>query len=407
MRRPPLVSLCFAEKEFYLDEFHEKSVLFALRAADLASETDMHAALEVFETLLRNDTRVLLLLKTGNGEGEQRRVMALHKQLTRMVKTPHASPVVFSGEESVDQICLQMWEVLRETRVFAGLWPPGAPVSLACCAQRSAVGLRVYKLVCLDPLGGLAHDGKILSFLNGSGLQDLLRPGRAEEAGLGVRRPVLEAIHGALEGGVTSVSLCPLAGVGRELFTYEGCGTLFTRSDYCQVEKLGIDDFHEVEKLLQRAQQAGHLKPRTPQEMARLLLHGYGARLGPATMEPAGFCALLPYPEDHAAEIVGLFTITRYQGEGVGGRLVDAMVQEGKRQGLAYVFACTTQEGAQRLFTRQGFQRVAQDAVAAAKWYGYDPERRRQVAVYRRDLAPYNQEGPFIHRSNKWADIPK
>ena len=262
MRRSPLASLSFAEKEFYLDEFHEKSVLFALRAADLASETDMHAALEVFETLLRNDTRVLLLLKTGNGEGEQRRVMALHKQLTRMVKTPHASPVVFSGEESVDQICLQMWEVLRETRVFAGLWPPGAPVSLACCAQRSAVGLRVYKLVCLDPLGGLAHDGKILSFLNGSGLQDLLRPGRAEEAGLGARRPVLEAIHGALEGGVTSVSLCPLAGVGRELFTYEGCGTLFTRSDYCQVEKLGIDDFHEVEKLLQRA--AAGRTPQTP-----------------------------------------------------------------------------------------------------------------------------------------------
>ena len=104
MRRPPLASLCFAEKEFYLDEFHEKSVLFALRAADLASETDMHAALEVFETLLRNETRVLLLLKTSNGEGEQRRVMALHKQLTRMVKTPHASPVVFSGAESVDQI---------------------------------------------------------------------------------------------------------------------------------------------------------------------------------------------------------------------------------------------------------------------------------------------------------------
>jgi N-acetylglutamate synthase-like GNAT family acetyltransferase len=394
MRRPPLSSLCFAEKEFYLDEFHEKSLLFALRAADWASETDMQAALEVFETLLRNETRVLLLLQTGNGGIEQRRVMALHKQLARVVKTPHASAVVFSGEESVDQLCMQMWEVLRDTRLFTGLWPPGAPVPLACCAQRIAVGLRVYKLVYIDPLGGLAHDGKILSFLNGPGLQDLLRPGRAEAAaGLGARRPLLEAILGALAGGVTSVSLCPLAGVGRELFTYEGCGTLFTHGEYCQVEKLGIDDFHEVEKLLQRAQQAGYLKPRTPQEMVRLLLHGYGARLGPATMEPAGFCALLPYPEDRAAEIVGLFTITRYQGEGVGSRLVDAMVHEGERQGLAYVFACTTQEGAQRLFARQGFQRVPPEAVAAAKWYGYDPERRQQVAVYRRDLTPCEQEG--------------
>jgi len=36
---------------------------------------------------------------------------------------------------------------------------------------------------------------------------------------------------------------------------------------------------------------------------------------------------------------------------------------------------------------RQGFQRVASEAVAAEKWHGYDPARRDQVAVYRRDLA--------------------
>jgi amino-acid N-acetyltransferase len=99
---------------------------------------------------------------------------------------------------------------------------------------------------------------------------------------------------------------------------------------------------------------------------------------------------LLPYPEDHAAEIVGLFTITRYQGEGVGGRLVDSMVHEGEKRGLAYIFACTTQEGAQRLFTRHGFQRAVPDAVAAAKWHDYDPKRRQQVAVYRRDLSSGN-----------------
>jgi len=232
------------------------------------------------------------------------------------------------------------------------------------------------------------RDGKRLSCLTESGLHDLLRTGHIEAVGLAARRPVLEAIHVALAGGVTSVSLCPLAGLGQELFTYEGYGTLFTRAEYCQIEKLGLDDFHEVERLLQRAVQAGYLKPRTPHDMARLLLHGYVARLGPASMEPAGFCALLPYPDDQAAELAGLFTITRYQGEGVAGRLVEVLAQEAQKQGLTYVFACTTQAGAQRLFVRQGFQRVAPEAVAAGKWYGYDPARRAQVAVYRRDLTP-------------------
>ena len=67
------------------------------------------------------------------------------------------------------------------------------------------------------------------------------------------------------------MSLCPLAGVGQGLFTYEGSGTLCTRAEYCQIEKLGIDDFHEVERLLQRAEQAGYLKPRTPPDMARAI----------------------------------------------------------------------------------------------------------------------------------------
>ena len=389
MRRSLLAAETFAEKEFYLDEFHDKSLLVALRAADWIAEPARPAVLEVLTTLLRNDTRMVLLLETGQGAGEQRRVTALAHQLARGGHTPVAAPVNLAlEEESVEQRCLQLWAVLRTTRLAVGLWTKDAPVSLVHCAQQVAVGLRVYKLVYLDPSGGLVRDGHRLSCLTEPGLHDLLSAGCPEAAELAERRPVLEAIHAALAGGVTSVSLCPLAGVGQELLTYEGSGTLFTRAEYCQIAKLGIDDFHEVEGLLQRATQAGYLKPRTPHDMARLLLHGYIARLGPASMEPAGFCALLPYPDDHAAELTGLLTITRYQGEGVGGRLVEALVQEAHRQGLTYVFACTTQAGAQRLFVRQGFQHVAPEAVAAEKWHGYDPARRAQVAVYRRDLTP-------------------
>lgn len=386
MRRPVRSAAAFAEQDYYLDEFHEKSLLFALRLADWEAEAKRSAVVEVCATLLRNETRLVLLCTTS--PTAQPCLARLTKQLARLSGTPPIVPVNLNSEGNTEQLCLPLWEVLRTSRVVLGLWPLEATDSLARCAERIAVGLQVYKLVYLDPAGGLRQAGTRLSFLTGPGLHALLRPEQAETAWIAARRPLLEALYDALAGGVTSVSLCALADLEQELFTYEGGGTLFTRAEYCQIEKLGIDDFHEVETLLDRAEQAGYLKPRTPHETARLLLHGYSARLGPASMEPAGFCALLPYPEDHAAEIAGLFTITRYQGEGVGGRLVEALVQEAQRQGLAYVFACTTQPGAQRLFVRHGFQRVAPDAVAAAKWHDYDPERRDQVAVYRRDLAP-------------------
>jgi N-acetylglutamate synthase-like GNAT family acetyltransferase len=387
MRRSWRAIETFAEKDFYLDEFHDKSLLVALRLADWLAESARPAVVDVLTTLLRNDTRLILLLETDHAPGALRRITTLAQRLARGGQTLCSAPVDLAHEAAgSEQRCLQLWDVLRASRLAVGLWAQEASVGLEHVAQQVAVGLHVYKLVYLDPIGGLVRDGKPLSCLTEPGLHDLLRPEHLTATELEARQPLLQAMHAALVGGVTSVSLCPLAGLGQELFTYEGCGTLCTRAEYCQIEKLGLDDFREVEQLLERAEQAGYLKPRNPHEMARLLLYGYSARLGPASMEPAGFCALLPYPNDQAAELAGLFTITRYQGEGVGGRLVEVLVQEAQRQGLHYVFACTTQPGAQRLFVRQGFQQVPPEAVAADKWQGYDAERRAKIAVYRRDL---------------------
>lgn len=376
----------FAEKDFYLDEFRGKSLLFALRAADLGSAAERDAAAEVFRTLLLNDIRVLLLIETADSTIEQHSVKALGKHLISRAKIPPTSPVVLSAGAGDDELLEQIWTVLRAAPLFVGLWPANHDIPLVACAQRLAVRLKAYKLVLLDPAGGITTSGSQLSFMNGPVLHELLRQGEAEWAGLGARRPVLEAVCVALEGGVASVTLCPLSGLARELFTYEGCGTLFTLTDYCSVERLGIDDFYEVEKLMQRGEREGYLKGRTPQEITRLLLYGYGARLGTAPGEMAGFCALLPYLAENAGEVAGLYTITRFQGEGIGGRLITTMVSEGEQRGFAYLFACTTQEGAQRLFERHGFCRLTPEDVPATKWRGYDIARKQQIAVYRRDL---------------------
>jgi amino-acid N-acetyltransferase len=376
----------FAEKDFYLDEFRGQSLLFALRAADLSSAVDREAAGEVFRTLLLNDIKVLFLIETSDTALERHSVKALCKQLSVKAKIPSSSPVVLSASASDDELLEQIWTVLRAAPLFVGLWPINRNTSFVACTQRVAVRLKVYKLVLLDPIGGITTNGSQLSFMNGPVLRELLRQGEAEWAGLGTRRAVLEAVRIALEGGVASVTLCPLSGLARELFTYEGCGTLFTLTDYCSVERLGIDDFYEVEKLMQRGEREGYLKGRTPQEITKLLLHGYGARLGAAPGELAGFCALLPYPAENAGEVAGLYTITRFQGEGIGGRLITTMVSEGEQRGFTYLFACTTQEGAQRLFERHGFCRVVPEDVPATKWRGYETARKQQIAVYRRDL---------------------
>ena len=283
-------------------------------------------------------------------------------------------------------MCLSILETLRTVPVFMGLWPAqaGAPQG----ARRLSNRLKVYKLVLLDRQGGLTASGEPLSFLNGSNLQELLAelPARGASSETSqARRLQLETARLALEGGVASVSLCSPASLAKELFTYEGCGTFFTLTDYCQAERLALDDFSEAERLIERGEQEGALKKRSSREVSQLLLHGYGARLG-TERDLVGFCALLPYTADNAAEIAGLYTLRRFHGEGIGSRLVRKAITEGQERSLSYLFACTNQEGARRLFERFDFRQVPPDAVPATKWHAYAPERRRAISVYKREL---------------------
>ncbi len=161
---------------------------------------------------------------------------------------------------------------------------------------------------------------------------------------------------------------------------------MLTLTDYCQAERLALDDFPEAAQLIQRGEQDGVLKKRTPSEVGQLLLHGYGARLG-QERDLVGVCALLPYATDKAGEIAGLYTLGRFHGEGIGSRLVGRAITEGQARGLAYLFACTSQAGARRLFERFDFRQVDPDAVPATKWSAYAPERKRSIRVYKRGLA--------------------
>jgi amino-acid N-acetyltransferase len=220
-------------------------------------------------------------------------------------------------------------------------------------------------------------------------LTTVLQPGQAEWAGLAHRRGSLEAVRAALVAGVHSVNLCTLEGLARELYTYEGSGTLFTREDYCRIERLGIDDFEEVvERLIARGQREGYLKPRTPAEVAPILINGFGAEIG--SHQFAGVCGLeiAAYRADRVGEIVGLYTITRFKGEGVGGRLIARALEEARAMNLRYVFACTIDERAQAFFERLGFRRVTAADVPQVKWIGYDRQRRERLKVLRIDLEP-------------------
>jgi amino-acid N-acetyltransferase len=273
--------------------------------------------------------------------------------------------------------------------LFIGVGSYASRQALYLFAKEVACRLRVHKLVLLDPDGVLTGaDGKRISFMDEPTLEMLLGAGEAEWTGLAQRLQTVEAVRNALLAGVANVNLCSLEGAASELFTYEGSGTLFTLQDYCIVERLCIDDYEEVERLMARGQREGVLKPRTAEELIQLLVNGYGAIVGAHHL--AGICSLLiteDYRRAGAGEITGLYTMTRFKGESIGLRLLKRAIQDAREARLSYVFATTTESRAQVFFERQGFQRVGFDDVPASKWLSYDPARKADVAVLKFELA--------------------
>lgn len=399
----PLPADEFGEKEFYLDEFDARTLCFAVPLCDCQRSGGFESLGAVLRELIANETRVIVLLGVPARQDVGVALRTVRRRLQRWVMAEDSArrfPLV-RGRRSAAESFVDLsrdagegdgitaalnasWLTLRKRPLVVGLLEAERLIEVA---QRVAGRLRVHKLVVLEPEGGIrAASGTPISFMDDAMLTAMLQPGQAEWSGLAGRRETLDAIRAALRGGVHAVNLCSLEGLARELYTYEGSGTLFTLEDYCRIERLGIDDFEEVERLIARGHREGYLKPRGPAEVARILLNGFGAEIG--SHHFAGVCALEtePFRAQRVGEIVGLYTITRFKGEGVGGQLIARALAEAREMKLRYVFACTVDERAQGFFERHGFRQVTPNDVPPAKWIGYDRQRRARLKVLRLDL---------------------
>jgi amino-acid N-acetyltransferase len=350
---PPRSEQPFSEKSFYLEEFRGRTLAFGAPAAALREPAPIVA---VLDELAANRTRVVLV-------SDQRVTL----------ESVSAAPVLDAEAPRLEGA---VWRALREGE-RVGVAVAG---SLAPACRDIAVRLGVSKLIWLDGQGGIEReDGRRQSF---AGLEEL-RAWLARGEG-GSRQPLLREIEAALAGGIPAINLCSPAGLSEELFTYAGSGTLFTCDRYVEVRRLGVDDYDAADALVARGVAEGYLAPRDAEELERVLARGFGAFIEGRHL--AGICALLEHGEVRAGEIVSLYTLTRFLGEGVGAYLVGFALERARELKLASVFACTTSERVADFFQRQGFRRVGEDALPSEKWRGYDPERRARVRCLLHDL---------------------
>ncbi|MBF0141880.1 MAG: GNAT family N-acetyltransferase [Magnetococcales bacterium] len=367
----------FEEKSFFLRAFRGHTLTFFLGEESGLGESGSEGFAAVVDELVKAGVRVLVL------HPDDARVISWVGEKFSLL--PGAA-IRLLPESSHPALAAVLWR--HGSPMLHAVTLAGAPSnSFLATASAAAIALRLPRVIVLAATGGLTNgSGRFISYLNPAQLADSpLVP----ETGNGAARQqeFLTSIRAMLDGGVEAVSLCRLGEVGRELFTFEGSGTFFSRHHYCRVRPLGWDDAPAVMALIRRGEKEGFLLPRSPEDSARLILSGYGAFIGDGFL--AGLAALLttPYREERAGEIAGIYALTRFKGEGIGGYLLKRIVEDGARSGLSYLFAVTTHLRVVDFFRRHGFRPVSRGEVPDAKWHRYDPERRRQVTCMRRELS--------------------
>lgn len=331
------------EKQFYLKDFRNRAILFHV---DDARDLEGH---RVIAELVDNPTFVVIVAKQFRRNARPLRVS--RRDLAR-----HPAALVPLTARLLD-------ERLVHVRMPRGLSSPRA----LAFSRELALRFGVSKLVVVDERGGLEGSHGVRSFVNAASLHRLCR---SEDDDRNWSLAELGQCLQAIQSGVDAVNLTTAEGLAEELFSYQGSGTLFTDEEYCTVDRLGVEHFAEAERLLSRGEREGFLLARTEEERLRLLLGGYGAWFGGARL--AGVCGLETelYAGHRIGEVVGMYTITRFQGEGVGVQMIDYVMDVASKRRLKAVFACTSNARAAAFFQRCRFEQVEPEVIPKAKWIG-------------------------------------
>ncbi|MEO5345534.1 MAG: GNAT family N-acetyltransferase [Magnetococcus sp. YQC-9] len=358
----------FSEKPFFLQAFKGITLTFALSEESDLTLQAQRALVGVMRDLLVHQVKVLIVAQ------EEPLVKAFLQGVERELADPLPMERAHVGG------------------VPAGLWNRALPV-LVLMVQEASIHqywawlarlgsvLRLPRVLLIHREGGtgwLDDRGGTLNFVNPARLKRLLEgdgTGRAQD---GVLQRTILAL---LTGGVGAVSLCRLSDLEHELFSYEGQGLFFSRRHYCQVRRLSLDDFSAAAAVIRRGEQEGFLLPRSDQVVTEILMQGYGAFI--AENHLAGVCGLITesYRARNAGEITALHALTRFQGEGIGGRLVERLIREARRMRLELLFACVVDPGAVEFFRHHGFERVALEALPEEKWRHYAAERKARITA--------------------------
>jgi amino-acid N-acetyltransferase len=163
-----------------------------------------------------------------------------------------------------------------------------------------------------------------------------------------------------------------------EVFSNEGIGTLIYTNEYQAIRMAQKKDVRAVHTLIQQGIQAEELVKRTRADIEKTIGDYFVFEVD---KNPVACGALHMHPEGNKAELASIYVDSRYENQGIGGKLIAYGETVARARGVDVLFCLSTQ-AINYFIQRGGFQLGTPDDLPTARREIYERNgRRSQVLV--------------------------
>jgi amino-acid N-acetyltransferase len=214
------------------------------------------------------------------------------------------------------------------------------------------------------------------------GEAELLVKRAAGEWPMGLLSKLEQAVR-AVRGGVPRVHIIDgrvEEGLLAEVFSNEGIGTLIHANEYEAIRRAQKRDARAIFALIQAGVARDELVRRTRAEIERQVDDFFVFEVD---RNPVACAALHIYHDDNKAELACVCVDSRYENQGIGGKLMQYTEGQARALGMEMLFCLSTQ--AYNYFQQKGgFVAGTPDDLPADRRERYDKSGRRSLVLLKR-----------------------
>jgi amino-acid N-acetyltransferase len=202
-----------------------------------------------------------------------------------------------------------------------------------------AEALKAIKLIFITSSDGLFRQGTLFRQMIVGDLSVALDRDEIAPEQVSKARHAVAACHAGVQR-VHIINGCVDEGLLAEVFSNEGIGTLIYANEYQQVRRALKKDLRSIMRLIKNSMQADELVRRSRASVEKQLSDYYIFEID---RNPVACVALHPFPEHGKGELACLYVSPSHENQGIGRKLLQFVENKAREQGLAEVFALSTQ----------------------------------------------------------------